>query len=179
MNASRTASNPIRTLQIMGIVAASILIVALLSISYLTHGFDGMLADGSHFGFALAFWTVSGILAGLILGKMDAVVDIGNAERWANASALDHLIVALSCTSIVNGRVLQLQIANLISAPIAVGIVYVTCLGLSAVTGVKMLAEYPGYTLMVIPLVIAWKLVENATRRHIVRRHFAAHPLAA
>jgi hypothetical protein len=179
MNTSRTASNPIRNLQIMAIVAASILIVAMLSLSYLTHGMDGMLADSSHLGFALAFWTASGILAGLILGKMDAVVEIGNAERWTNASALDHLIVTLSCSPMVNGRVLQLQIANLLSAPVAVGIVYVTCLALSAVTGVKMLAEYPGYTLMVIPLVIAWKIVENATRRRLVRRHFEAHPLAA
>jgi hypothetical protein len=168
-----------RTIQIAAIGASVILIGALLSLSYLTHGWDGMLADSSHLGFALSFWTASGVLAGLILGKMDAVVDIGNAERWTNASALDHLIVTLSCSPMVNGRVLQLQIANLISAPIGVGIVYLTCLGLSAVTGVKMLAEYPGYTVMVIPLVIAWKLVENTTRRHIVRRHFEAHPLSA
>jgi hypothetical protein len=164
----------LRTLYILGMVVSLLLIGAMLSAHAMAHGWSSLVttSDGtSNILYALGFWLASGAVAGVVLGKMDSVVSIGNAEGWSRKSALDTIIVALSCTTLRNGYVLQNQIANLWSGPIGVGIVYGICQLLHAVTGVAMFGEYPGYVLMVIPFVTVWKLVEGWSRNAIVRRH--------
>ena len=179
MTPQQNLASRLKTIQIAAIAVSVVLIGSMLSLVVLTKGWAGLVSDDAgSFVYALGFWLASGVVAGLVLGKMDAVVAIGNAEQWTRTSALDSLIVTLSCATLSNGRVVQLQIANLLSGPVGVGIVYLSCLALHAITGNATLGQYPGYTLMIIPFVTAWKLVENWTRNRIISRHFQACPQA-
>lgn len=168
--------NSLNRLYMVAIGGATVLIGLFIGLHVRTHGWESLVQKPDGSGgvlYAIGFWTLSGIMAGVILGKMDAVVAIGNAERWVNSSALDRLIVEVSCLKVRSGTVVQLQIANLISGPLGVGIVYLCGLALSLATGIAVFADYPGSLMMVIVFCTVWKLFEMWTRNFLVRRHFA------
>jgi hypothetical protein len=181
MNNSMKSMSPAaklhRKLLLMSIAASSALIVCVVGADLMINGLA--LGTVSNIMFGLAFWVASGIVSGVALGKMDAVVVIGNTQGRNNVTgSLDNLIIASSCTTIGN-QIVQNQIANLWSGIIGVGVVFALCQILSVITGIAMLAAFPGHILAVFPFVIAWKLMEGRSKNAILRRHFSAMTLEA
>lgn len=165
-------------LYVIAIAISVLAIAALLYFQAATQGVSSLWTykpGASNILYALGFWVASGTVAGLILGRMDAAVDVANASNWSLTNGLDRFIVAISCVTLRNGYVVQQQIANLFSGPLGVGVVYLTCLGIYAITGNALFSEYPGYTLMVIPFVTMWKIVENWTRQALVQRRLSSN----
>jgi hypothetical protein len=175
---SNDPQEQLRRLYLMAIAAACILIVSFIALDVVLFGWrdivDGL---GGNIFYGLGFWLAAGYVAGLVLGKMNAVVVIGNTEgRCTFDSAIDNLIVKLSCHNFGPGRLVQTQIANLWSGVLGVAIVYAICQLLSLVTGIAVLGVYPGSLVAVIPFVTVWKIVERRSGNALVRSHFERNP---
>jgi hypothetical protein len=155
MNNSVNAA-ALRKLQRMAIFASVALIAMMLSADVFVYGWSSLIAiPGGNILFGLGFWLMAGVVAGIVLGKMDSVVLIGNAEgRRVFKSPLDNMIVLLSCNTFVPGQLVQNQIANLWSGVIGAAVVYAICQLLYAITGTAMLGNFPDGVLAVIPFVI-------------------------
>jgi hypothetical protein len=178
MNNSNEAVKLQRKLLLMSIGASIVLIVSMLVAYLLTNGLRE-LGTGYNILFGLVFWLTSGAVAGLVLGKMDSVVGIGNREgRCTFKSEVDNFIVSMSCSRF-GDQLVQNNIANLWSGVIGVAIVYAICQLLCAITGITMLGTFPSGLPAVMPFVIAWKLFEGRSRDIIMRRHFNAASLEA
>lgn len=157
----------LKNLQMLAIAAGIVLLATMLSGALLLGG-TGALFDASNVFFALSFWLASGTVGGLVLGKMNAAAVRVNSGR--KPTAIEDLIVLVSCHPLPDGRVVQANIANLWSAIIGAAVVYASCQVLSLLTGIAALGTFPQGVVYVIPFVIAWKVVENWTTRALLRR---------
>lgn len=168
VNHQSTAARKLRNIQLAAIGASSLLIVAFVGASIALGGLSSIASGNIIYG--LAFWLAAGVIAGLALGKMNAVVWTANHGGSVSArSGFDDMLLSMTCIPLSGGRFVQTQIVNLLTGVFGLAVVYGICQLIAALSGITLFATFPGGLLYIFPLVIAWKLVENRSTAAMIK----------